>query len=332
MSEFRFTIDKTSNLTKVQQLIHAVTQAVATGQLKEGDFLPSVNRLNKDSGLSRDTIFKAYTKLKQQSIVASTPTKGYYVASEKFKVFVMLDNFSSFKEQLYKSFREMLPEAYSVDLVFHHYNETVFESLIDSNRGKYSMYVVMNMNDKELHPALTRLDQDKLLILDMGKPEAETVSYINQEFDYAAYNCLVDAKELIKKYEHFYLVFPQGNILHPHDVQNAFTRFCAQNDVKGSVISNLDDHEVKAGCAYWVIKDSHLVKVIKSCRAHNFELGVDVGVLAYNETMTREVIDKGITTISINFGKMGALAAEFVLRREPVYETMPTKLTVRGSL
>ena len=109
MGKFVFKLDEGSSQTKLQQLIHAVSEAINLGILKEGDFLPSVNQMNKESGLSRDTIFKAYTILKQRTIISSTPTKGYFVASESFRVFVLLDDFSAFKEQLYKSLRANPP-------------------------------------------------------------------------------------------------------------------------------------------------------------------------------------------------------------------------------
>ncbi|MDO8929128.1 MAG: GntR family transcriptional regulator, partial [Bacteroidota bacterium] len=74
MEKFDFKLDEGSSQTKLQQLIHAVSEAINLGILKEGDFLPSVNQLNKDAGISRDTIFKAYSILKQRSIISSTPT------------------------------------------------------------------------------------------------------------------------------------------------------------------------------------------------------------------------------------------------------------------
>ena len=88
MEKFTFKFDEGSSQTKLQQLIHAVSEAINLGILKEGDFLPSVNQMNKDSGISRDTIFKAYSILKQRSIISSTPTKGYFVTSESYRIFV----------------------------------------------------------------------------------------------------------------------------------------------------------------------------------------------------------------------------------------------------
>jgi DNA-binding LacI/PurR family transcriptional regulator len=128
------------------------------------------------------------------------------------------------------------------------------------------------------------------------------------------------------------LVYPQSQTPHPKDVMKAFNRFCKNYNMKGSVINSVDDHEVKKGDAYWVIKDSHLVNIVKACHEKELELGVDVGVLAYNDTPMKEVIDKGITTMSIDFVRMGQMAAQYILQKQQVQTTLPTMLTVRGSL
>ncbi|TKG97255.1 GntR family transcriptional regulator [Puteibacter caeruleilacunae] len=331
MSEFIFKIDESSNQTKVQQLIHAISEAIATGILKEGDFLPSVNKLSKDSGVSRDTIFKAYTKLKQRSLVASTPTKGYYVANEKYNVFMLLDDFSSFKEQLYKSFRKNLPDSYTVDLMFHHYNREVFDQLIQNNLGKYSMYIVMNLDNKKLRDTVKMIDPDKLLILDMGKPVSEDISYLTQEFNQAAYNCLDEAKEELLKYDEFILAYPE-KIPHPKDIFKAFKRFCNENDIKGQIIEEVEDVELRKGQAFWLIKDSQLVNVVRRSRESQLELGKDIGVLSYNDTPMKEVIDKGISVISSDFDLMGKLAAQFVTKKKKVRTVIDTNYISRGSL
>jgi len=61
---------------------------------------------------------------------------------------MLLDDFSAFKEQLYQSFRQHLPETYSVDLLFHHYNREVFEQLIQNSIGRYNVYIIMNIHHK----------------------------------------------------------------------------------------------------------------------------------------------------------------------------------------
>jgi DNA-binding transcriptional regulator YhcF (GntR family) len=198
--------------------------------------LPSVNKLSKDSGLSRDTIFKAYSLLKQRSIIDSTPTKGYFVANESYKVFVLLDDFSAFKEQLYQSFRKALPETYSVDLLFHHYNHQIFKQLIMNALGRYSMYVVMNIRNKQIEPVVRKIDPNKLLILDMGTVQNNEISYLIQNFSSAVYNCLKSGLERLKKYQEFILVFPK-NTPHPAETIDAFNQFCADHQLQHRLLN-----------------------------------------------------------------------------------------------
>ena len=189
MSKVSFKISKSAGQTKLQQLVHSITEAIGTGKLKIGDSLPSVNQLSAESGFSRDTVFKAYSLLKQRNVVESAPQKGYFVASESFKVLMLLDDFSAFKEQLYQSFRRNLPDSYSVDLLFHHYNPDVFHQLIENSLGRYSMYVVMNIDHKSLDPILQKIDSNKLLILDMGNPDKDKPNYLLQDFNGSVKSC-----------------------------------------------------------------------------------------------------------------------------------------------
>ncbi len=331
MEKFVFKFDESSSQTKLQQLIHAVTEAIHIGKLKDGDFLPSVNQLNRESGISRDTIFKAYSILKQRSIISSTPTKGYFVSSEAYKVFILLDDFSAFKEQLYKSIRSSLPDNYSVDLLFHHYNHEIFNQLVLNSIGRYSMYVVMNIDNKKVEDVLRKIDPKKLLILDMGFDSTGQISCLTQNFNEAVYQCLNSGAELIRKYNEFILIFPQ-NTPHPSETISAFDMFCADNGMKHNILENIDDREVQPGQVYFVIKDSDLVKIVKDCKKNNYQIGKDVGIISYNDTPMKEIVGSGITVISTDFVRMGKDCANFILNKEFVNEVIPTQVIIRNSL
>jgi DNA-binding transcriptional regulator YhcF (GntR family) len=331
MEKFAFKFDESSSQTKLQQLIHAVSEAINLGILKEGDFLPSVNQLNKYSGISRDTIFKAYSILKQRSIISSTPTKGYFVASESYRVFVLLDDFSAFKEQLYKSFRANLPDNYSVDLLFHHYNPEIFDQLILNSLGRYSMYIVMNIDNKSMEDVVRKIDPKKLLILDMGNDPKNEVSSLTQDFNQAVYTCLNSGLDLIRKYNEFILVFPK-NTPHPTETIDAFNRFCNDNQVSHAVLDQIENREVLPGQAYLVIKDSDLVKIVKDCKKNGYKIGSEVGIISYNDTPMKEIVGSGITVISTDFIRMGKECANFIESKEKVSEIIPTQLIIRGSL
>lgn len=68
MNEFSFTPNPDSTVLKFQQLVDAVIDAINRKALKEGDSLPSVNQLIKESSMSRDTVFKAYAELKKRGL------------------------------------------------------------------------------------------------------------------------------------------------------------------------------------------------------------------------------------------------------------------------
>ncbi|MFC2138141.1 GntR family transcriptional regulator [Bacteroidota bacterium] len=152
-----------SGETKLQQLTNELLRVINT-QYKEGEGLPSVNVLSKDLEVSRDTVFKAYCELKRRKIVDSTPTKGYFVSRDIKKVLLILDYYSPFKDVVYREVENNLDDSYSIDLVFHHYNKKLFESVILESAGRYNAYIVMNFDTKnlEISNILKKIDSSKL--------------------------------------------------------------------------------------------------------------------------------------------------------------------------
>lgn len=332
MSEFELNIVEASGQTKVQQLVHSITEAISTGKLKVGDVLPSVNQLSIESGYSRDTVFKAYNILKKRSVVESTPTKGYYVANESFKIFMLLDDFSAFKEQLYQSFRANLPETYSVDLLFHHYNKEVFQQLVLNSLGRYSMYVVMNIDHESIDPILEKIDANKLLVLDMGKPKNGKINYITQDFNSSVVSCLEKGVQALKKYKELVLVYEENSTPHPAETISAVKSFCKKHGMLFRMVKHPDDNDIQKGQVWFVIRDSDLVRIIKCCRSNGFNVGKDVGVLSYNDTPMKQIVGNGISVISTNFETMGKLAADFIKKKQQIKKILPTYFILRDSL
>jgi DNA-binding transcriptional regulator YhcF (GntR family) len=331
LSSFQINIDESAGQTKLQQLVHSITEAIALGKLKVGDILPSVNQLSSESGFSRDTVFKAYNNLKKRNIVESAPQKGYYVAGESFKVFMLLDDFSAFKEQLYNAFRQNLPSSYSVDLWFHHYNTEVFHQLIQNSLGRYSLYVVMNIDNKGIDPILNKIDANKLLILDMGNA-GNNLNFLLQNFNATVVSCLTQGLSEIKKYDEFILIYSEKKTPHPVETVSAFRKFCKINKIKYRVTDKFIDTQLKEGQAYLVIKDIELVEIIKAGLKKGFQLGKDFGVISYNDTPMKEIVEGGITVISTDFRKMGEQAAEFVKNKQKLQKILSTSLILRQSL
>jgi DNA-binding transcriptional regulator YhcF (GntR family) len=317
--------------TKVKHLVDALCEAINQGKYTVGQVLPSVNQLSRQHNLSRDTVFKAYRELKKRGVVDSTPAKGYHVAGMLNKVLLMLDIYSPFKDILYNSFVKELPKNYKVDLVFHFYNEHLFETVIADSIGRYNYYIIMNFSNDLLHESLRKIDAARLLILDLGDFEKFDYAYVCQDFGKSVYTSLAENICLIRKYKRFVLYLPDESE-HPKILVKYFKKFSKDNRIDASVLKDLKKVNLNSDTAYLVIQQKDLVEMVKRCRKENLVIGKDIGLIAYNDTPMYEIIEKGITVISTDFAAMGQKAAEFVRTREKVYEVIPARMIVRGSL
>ena len=63
--KINFDININSEIPKYQQLVNAINNALANNTLSSGDALPSVNSICSTYSLSRDTVFKSYSILKE---------------------------------------------------------------------------------------------------------------------------------------------------------------------------------------------------------------------------------------------------------------------------
>lgn len=317
--------------TKVQQLADLLERNITAGVYQEDSDLPSINQLSKAHNVSRDTVFKAFLLLKEKGIIDSTQGKGYYIVNKKKKILLLLDEYSPFKTTFYNSFIKSLPKSYQVDLWFHQYNQRLFNAIISEAAGGYSHYVVMNFNNEKLSPQLKKLPVDKLLLLDFGNFEKEGFSFICQDFDEGMFDALMQLKEQFARYDRHYFYFPKS-LKHPQISCESFLRFCKMNGMVGEIIEEETELTVQKGCTYFVIRQSDVVDIIKQSRLEGLQCGKDFGLLAYNDTPAYEVIDNGITVLTVDWEKMGRIAARFILDGKEVSENIPTVVHLRSSL
>jgi len=326
------TIKFTHSTSKIKSLADGISLSIMHGKLRIGDNLPSINEASSMYKVSRDTVFKAYNELKRRGLIDSNPTKGYFVTGEVNHILLLLDTYSAFKQNLYHRFAANLPDNYKVDLIFHQYNEHLFETIVRESIGRYSMYVVMNFSNENLSDTLKSIPNSKLLLLDFGNFEKSQYSYICQDFNDALYNCLNKGLDLMHKYKKIVFVFPE-ELSHPASSIDYFTKFCAEQKFENEVIRREKDWKgVEKDTAYLCILPEDLVKIIKDADLKQFEIGKDIGLIAYNENPVLEVIKNGISTISVDFGLMGEKAANFITNKQPIQEYLPTELILRNSI
>jgi DNA-binding transcriptional regulator YhcF (GntR family) len=331
MQKFSFKPNLNSGVSKVQQLVDAINRSINLKMLSEGDPLPSVNDLMKESGLSRDTVFKSYGELKRRGIVEAIPNKGYFVTRSQKKVFLFLDTFKAYKEVLYNAFKQNLPKDTMVDINFHHYNFELFKSIIHSSNGKFNSYIIMNFNHPEIPAIIEEIDPDKLLLIDWTIHSKPGVARVYQDFGQVVYDCLTSGYHLLRKYDEIVCVYPQYTF-HPLESVDNVSRFCSDHSLNFSILYSIEELDIKIGKVYMVFEDIDLAAILEQANRKKFRLREDFGILSYNDTPMKQFISGGITVISTDFKLMGKRSAEFTVANENLDFLVPTQLIIRESL
>ena len=334
MSKKVIQIDSGSSKPKYRQIIESVYNGIERKVLTKGDKIPSINQICAEFNLSRDTVMVAFNELKAKGILLSQPGKGYYIASTEIqleeKIFVLFDEMNAFKEDLYNSLINTLKGKANVEVYFHHFNYKMFKNLILESIGNYTSYVIMPAAFDNTNHLISKLPKDKVFILDRMKTDLKDYPVVYQHFEQDFYDALKDGENLLKKYRKLVFVNPGGK--EPLQRVQGFERFCNENGFTYDLLKSLDGVRPGLYEAYFLISDRDLVEMVKIAKKYKYKLGKKFGIVSFNDTMLKEVVSGGITTISTDFIEMGKTLGNMVLKRKGGQVRNPSKLIVRNSL
>lgn len=327
-------IQNNLGLPKYKQIILSIEKAIEEEKLIKGDRLPSVNKVCLAFSLSRDTVLQGYDELKKRGIIYAIPGKGYYVKSVeitiKQKIFLLFDELNIFKEDIYNSFLKNIGKNVQVDIFFHHFNVPVFKKLINDSNGNYTKYIIMPTNLIDIVDSIKTLPVNEVIILDQTNPDLKSYPAIYQNHQKDIFEGLSKGKSRLHKYKKLILIFP--GFREPLGMKIGFENFCAEYDFEYEIITEFKDREISTGDLYVIPNDRDLVMVIENARNQNLKLGMDFGIISYNETPLKKVVAQGITTISTHFEAMGKILAEMVLKSKNEQIENKSSLIMRNSL
>lgn len=320
--------------SKYKLVIRYVTDGIRSGNLKKGDWIPSINEFRTHFGLSRDTVFAGLRELKSLGIIDSTPGVGYYVASEnipsRHNIFLLFNELNEFKEDLYNSFIANISPEVTVDLYFHNYNRHVFDTLISEANHKYTDYIIMSGKFEGVEPALNKLS-GRVFLLDHFHPELKgKFSAVFQNFEKDTCQGLTQGIEYLKKYRHFIMV--QKHQKEPTERYDGLVSFCNTHGFTCEYTGDIDNREINRGEVYMVTNDRNLVKLLKRATVQDFTPGRDFGIISYNDTPLKEILAGGITTLSTDFTLMGRTMASLIDSKKIETIENPFNLNLRKSL
>ncbi len=340
-------IDENSRVPKYQQIVDSVIENISKGNFNIDEKIPSINRFSEEFYLSRDTVEKAYSILKERNIITSIRGKGFYISRTKLiskvNILFLINKLSNYKLRTYNHFIDAIGANSHTDLHVYHCDETLFLNLIDKNKSAYDYFIIMphfktddlkhvSFTDKALK-ALEKIPQQKLIILDNIKPEMSgALGEVYQDFENDIYGALNEGLTKIKKYQKIILVYPEKAVYpYPRRILHGFRKFCVEHNLDFEIIDKVyQDMILKKGDLFITIEEADLVNLVKQVREDEYILGSDIGIISYNDTPLKDLL--GITVISTDFKVMGETAAQIILNKKKLKLKAPFNLIERDSL
>jgi len=216
-----------------------------------------------------------------------------------------------------------------VDIYFHHFNYDVFSKLIFDSIGNYNHYVIMPANLKNTHLIIDKLPKEKVYILDQMHDELMGYASVFQNFESNMYSNLTLGITSLKKYNKLNLLFQNKQ---PEGIRKGFVKFCEENNFNFSILNSMEESKPEIGEVYIIPDDRNLIVIMKKIKQEGLVLGEDIGIISYNDTLLKEILEGGITTISTDFKKMGEQLAKMILSNELNQIENCNSFIVRNSL
>ena len=340
-------INENSRIPKYQQIVDSIIHSISVGNLTMDQKIPSINMFSEEFYLSRDTVEKAYSILKERNIITSIRGKGYYISRTKLlskvNILFLVNKLSSYKMRIYNSFINTIGPNSHTDLHIYHCDESLFLNLINKYKSTYDYYVIMPHFKTEdlkhisftekVQEALKKIPQEKLIILDNIKPGIDgNLTEIYQDFENDIYNALKEGIDKIAKYEKLMLIYPEKSVYpYPRRILTGFRRFCVEHQIDFEILDKVyDDMILKKGDLFITIEEPDLVNLVKQIRENEFVLGSEIGIISYNDTPLKSLL--GITVISTDFKVMGETTANMILNKQHGKIKVPFNFIQRDSL
>ncbi len=329
------TTNNVSGQTKHDRIVNGISECIENGSFQIGDILPSVNELSNDLDFARETVVKAYRDLKDKGIIKSKPGVGYFVVSNntnlKSVIALVLYGFQTFQQEFYNTFRKSLGKNYQIDVFFHHNNMSVYESILDSIRGNYGVYVIAPIQNSRAEELLQSFNPEKLLLIDRYQYINDKVSKVTQEFEQSFLRVLNELGENILKFNKVIIYFKQDSD-YPSGILEATKKYMQEYKIALEVHDEFDESHMHAKVLFLTIGDSDLWSILKCAKEQSFEIGRDIGILSHNDSPVKEIIQGGISTFSTDFYAMAKYSANFISDQKTINKIVPSKLISRNSL
>ncbi|MBQ4286128.1 MAG: GntR family transcriptional regulator [Bacteroidales bacterium] len=326
-----------------KQLTEHFQKDIHMGILSPGDMLPSMNDLSRATGISKETVKKAYAILVDRGLVVPKQGKGFFVAeigsSAKPSVLLLFDRLSIYKQLLFNSFAQEMSDRAEITILTHNQSLDLFEYYLDDHLDDYDYYVITPHFPLDAESQaralrlLSRVPNRKLIMLDRWMKELPgNYGAVYQDFENDACDGLLAGREKLSKCKRLVTVTLPAS-LYGSMVCKGVEKAVAQLGIDAEYVTSVPD-DIRRGDTFLLLNsqlDWGVADLARKIKASGLEIGKDVGIISYNEIALNEVVLGGLTTISADFSEMGRLAARMILDRSLSKIHCPFGMTRRST-
>lgn len=323
----KINVEMSAKTAIYRQIVKSIQDQVNNGELKNGDFLPSMNELSNELNISKETVKKAYSVLREMEIIESSQGRGFYISNEnssKIKTLLLFDRISTYKQVLYSSFAYTIGDRARITMHLHNQDVDLFEFFVKENLDKFDYYVItphfpLNSDiQKRVIKILKKIPNRKLILLDRYLEDRRgNFGAVYQDIDRDIYEGLSKTVDLLKKYKRLNVISVPGS-LYTQFIKNGIEKFRNEThlDIKYLEYPNIDT--IRKQDSLLILNgqvESEFIELIKKIKTKGLKIGEDVGIIAYNESPLNEIILNGLTVFSTDFKQMGELTANMILEK-----------------
>lgn len=323
-----FYINSAISIPVYKQVISQIEQKIISGEYAPGDLLPSMNELSAQLEISKETIKKGYSILRDKGVIESRQGKGFYVCGIETKrplrILLLFDKLSSYKQVLFQSFMDRIGGDAEVTIRIHNQNLDVFEFFIDEDVDNFDYYVVAPhfslsaSSQKRMLKLLKRFPNRKLILVDHMVDDLQgNYGAVYQDFTVDIAFALAEGLDKLKEFSKLnVLIMP--NSLYSAQIRQSIEGFCTEHSLSVEFHFDVTEEIIRPNEVYLMLNsqlDDGLISLSRAATAKGLKIGEDISVISYNDAPINEVILNGLTSVSTDFKQMGEIAAQMILNK-----------------
>ncbi len=321
---------------KSEAFADAIIAGIKEKEIQVGEVLPSINKAVEELNLSRKTIYSGYNILKERGIVGTRERVGYFIASEnteqQIRVLLIIVSLSPYLRALYNAMSKKLEKKAKIELSSHNANPKIFGMILKDSISHYDKIVVSGFKHPAFKREVKKIPPEKLILFSRDGGYKKARNFYLQDFYKGTYHALQQGCKALSKYKNFYLIYECSDKNFPEGIIQASKEICEQYGLTYHHADNFRNIKQMRDAVFFTIFDDDLVGILELIEEKKLILGKDAGIISYNESPIKRVVRQGITTVSVDFVKMGEMLAETILSSENNQVYLETKMIKRASL